>query len=70
MTLQELFDKNDKKEFEALAWILCAFRKISHHDYCELKDIYDNWEEFRTNNPNGKVVFGNLGFMDFSRSVL
>ena len=64
MTLQECYDKNDKKGFLVLAWNLCSFRKISHHDYCKLKDIHDNWEHFKTDNPNGKVVLGNLGIID------
>jgi len=64
MTLQECYNKNDKEGFLVLAWNLCCLRKISHHDYCELKDIHDNWEEFKINKLNGKVVLGNLGIID------
>ena len=62
MTLQECFDKNDKEGFLVLASNLCSFRKISHHEYTELKEIHDNWETWKS--ACKKVIYGNLGIAD------
>lgn len=61
MTLQDYYDNNDKEGFLSLAWTLCAFRKITHHEFCELKDVYVNWEYFKSKHKKGRVILGNLG---------
>lgn len=38
MTLQEAYDKNDKKTFLSIAYNLCAFRKVTHHEFCMLEE--------------------------------
>ena len=64
MTLQECYDKNDREGFLVIAWKLSCCRRITHHEYCELKEIYDKWDFFKSSKPNAKVFLGNLGFKD------
>ena len=64
MTLQQCYDNNDKQGFLVLSWNLCCFRKITHHEYCELKDVHDNWDHWKSTKPNVRIMFGNCGFED------
>ena len=64
MTLQEAYDKNEKETFLSIAYNLCAFRKVTHHEFCMLEATYEKRNSLKTEKPNGKVICGNYGFND------
>lgn len=59
-TLQDAWDNDDKELFLSIIDWLETNRKITSKEAKDLKEIYDNWEEYKDENPNAKIKFGNL----------
>lgn len=60
VTLQDAWDNDDKELFLSMIDWLEINRKITSKEAKDLEEIYDNWEEYKEENPNAKIKFGNL----------
>lgn len=60
MTLQDAWNNDDKELFLSMIDWLETNRKITSKEAKDLEEIYDNWEEYKDENPNAKIKFGNL----------
>ena len=60
MSLQDAWDNDDKELFLSMIDWLETKRKITSKEAKDLEEIYDNWEEYKEENPNAKIKFGDL----------
>ena len=60
MTLQDAWNNDDKELFLSMINWLETNRKITSKESKDLEEIYDNWGEYKDENPNAKIKFGDL----------
>lgn len=60
MSLQDAWDNDDKELFLSMINWLEINRKITSKEAKDLEEIYDNWEDYKDENPNAKIKFGDL----------
>ena len=56
-SLQDAWDENNKEKFLSIIYYLENTRIITSKEAKILKTVYDDWEEYKSENPNAKISF-------------